>query len=53
MDLEKETKYYWGKFETINGESGKVWTDTPMTKDEMLEFDDTFRHMCKYADKPI
>ena len=38
-----DEKQYWGKFV-----GGKMkWTDVRMTRDEMLEFDDTYRHNCK------
>ncbi len=40
-------KFYWGKFKIVNGKTIKVWSDKPMTKDEMLEWDDTYRHNCK------
>jgi len=38
-----DEKLYWGKF--VNGKM--TWTDIRMTRDEMLEFDDTYRHNCK------
>ena len=39
---------WWGKYQTLydaqkNSEIRKIWVG-PMTKDEMLEFDDTYRH---------
>lgn len=38
-------KHYWGKFKVINGESPKlIWVNRKMTRDEMIEFDDTLRH---------
>jgi len=34
---------YWGKFKKIKGEMVKVWIG-PMTRDEMKNRDDTYRH---------
>ena len=41
------TKYYWGKFEIVRGHKRDVWLDEPMTRVEMIEFDDTYRHRCR------
>ena len=35
---------YWGKFKKVNEKMTKVYIG-PMTKETMLEFDDTYRHI--------
>ena len=45
--MSESKKVYWGKFKTVKGKPVKVWTKIPMTKEEMEDFDDTYRHMCK------
>jgi len=48
-----DKKYYWGRFKVANGRKTSQWLDDPMTRSEMIEFDDTFRHRCKEVeDKP-
>ena len=40
-------KFYWGKFKKVKGKTIKVWAKHPMTRSEMIEFDDTYRHIRK------
>lgn len=35
---------YWGKYKKKNGKMEIIWIG-PMTKEEMLEKDDTYRHI--------
>ena len=42
-----DKRFYWGRFKIVRGRKTSQWLDDPMTKSEMLEFDDTFRHRCK------
>lgn len=39
--------FYWGKMKTVNGKVRAVWSRKPMTRAQMKEWDDTYRHMCK------
>ena len=45
--LPQSEKFYWGKFKTVDGKSIMVWTENPMTRNEMLDYDDTYRHNSK------
>lgn len=42
-----ELKGYWGKYKMVNGKSIIVWCYKIMTRAEMLERDDTYRHEFK------
>lgn len=39
---------YWGKYETFGGETRMLWIG-PMTRDEMLAYDDEYRHNSRAA----
>ena len=44
--MDKENKIicgWWGKYKIINGKAKKIYIG-PMTKAEMLDYDDTYRH---------
>ncbi len=42
------TRYWWGRYEVVEGKMAKQWIG-PMTRGEMLETDDTYRHMSRNA----
>jgi hypothetical protein len=43
MNMEKPTMSYWSKFHYFGESMRRIWIG-PMTREEMLEYDDTFRH---------
>lgn len=45
--MDENELFYWGKMKVVNGKVKKVWNDKAMTRAQMKEWNDTYRHMCK------